>query len=150
NALFGGGHPVTAVGDPCQSIYGWRGARAGTLDRFPAEFPNRRGHDALVRTLSTSWRNRPEILKVANDPSRPPRMAGAPVTELQASPTADDPVGASTVRCALLETYADEAAWIAGRIVAAWRHRAGLDADEPSGATTGAAPSGTVPAPDAG
>ena len=38
NALFGGGHPVTAVGDPCQSIYGWRGASAGTLDRFPAEF----------------------------------------------------------------------------------------------------------------
>ena len=33
--LFGGGHPVTAVGDPCQSIYGWRGASAGTLDRVP-------------------------------------------------------------------------------------------------------------------
>ena len=38
-SLFGGGHPVTAVGDPCQSIYGWRGACAGTLDRFPTEFP---------------------------------------------------------------------------------------------------------------
>ena len=33
-ALFGGGHPVTAVGDPCQSIYGWRGASAGNLRRF--------------------------------------------------------------------------------------------------------------------
>jgi DNA helicase-2/ATP-dependent DNA helicase PcrA len=38
-ALFGGGHPVTAVGDPCQSIYGWRGASAGNLRRFVADFP---------------------------------------------------------------------------------------------------------------
>ena len=36
-ALFGGGHPVTAVGDPCQSIYGWRGASAGNLSRFKAD-----------------------------------------------------------------------------------------------------------------
>ena len=40
-ALFGGGHPVTAVGDPCQSIYGWRGASAGTLDPVPAGVPAR-------------------------------------------------------------------------------------------------------------
>ena len=38
-ALFGGGHPVTAVGDPCQSIYGWRGASAGNLRRFTTDFP---------------------------------------------------------------------------------------------------------------
>src|SRR6266702_3145560 len=38
-ALFGRGHPVTAVGDPCQSIYGWRGASAGNLRRFTADFP---------------------------------------------------------------------------------------------------------------
>ena len=37
---FGGGHSVTAVGDPHQSIYGWRGASAGTLDRFPTDFPD--------------------------------------------------------------------------------------------------------------
>ena len=40
-ALFGGGHPVTAVGDPHQSIYGWRGASAGNLQRFPRDFPRR-------------------------------------------------------------------------------------------------------------
>ncbi len=38
-ALFGGGHPVTAVGDPCQSIYGWRGASAGNMRRFADLFP---------------------------------------------------------------------------------------------------------------
>ena len=42
-ALFGGGHPVTAVGDPCQSIYGWRGASAGNLRRFASDFPARSG-----------------------------------------------------------------------------------------------------------
>ncbi len=39
--LFGGGHPVTAVGDPCQSIYGWRGASAGNLRRFATDFRRR-------------------------------------------------------------------------------------------------------------
>src|SRR5690606_10232002 len=42
-SLFGGGHPVTAVGDPCQSIYGWRGASAGNLLRFAHDFPLRPG-----------------------------------------------------------------------------------------------------------
>ena len=32
---------VTAVGDPCQSIYGWRGASAGNLLRFRTDFPSR-------------------------------------------------------------------------------------------------------------
>jgi len=45
-ALFGGGHPVTAVGDPCQSIYGWRGASAGNLRRFAADFPVAGQHGA--------------------------------------------------------------------------------------------------------
>lgn len=144
--LFGGGHPVTAVGDPCQSIYGWRGASAGTLDRFPDEFLDRRGRPAEQLTLSTSWRNRPEILTVANHLSRPLRAAGHRVAELVASPTARDPFGASTVRCALLETYEDEAAWVAGQIAAAWRHRAGLapDADLASIAVADRPPSAVL------
>src|SRR5204863_118355 len=85
-SLFGLGHPVTAVGDPCQSIYGWRGASAGTLDRFPAEFPDRTGRPARQLALSTSWRNRPEILRVANALSDPLRTYGHQVARLTAAP----------------------------------------------------------------
>ncbi|WP_406105698.1 ATP-dependent helicase [Micromonospora globbae] len=128
-ALFGDGHPVTAVGDPCQSIYGWRGASAGTLDRFPTVFARRDGTPAPALSLTTSWRNRPEILAVANALATPLRAAGARVPELHAALSVRDPIphrsprGAAggTVHCALLETYADEAAWIADSVLAAWR-----------------------------
>ncbi|MEU9506859.1 UvrD-helicase domain-containing protein [Micromonospora sp. NPDC048170] len=134
NALFGGGHPVTAVGDPCQSIYGWRGASAGTLDRFPTEFARADGTPAEVLSLTTSWRNRPEILGVANALATPLRAAGARVPELHAAMSVKDPVphrsarGAAggTVHCALLRTYADEADWIADSVLHAWRGAAGM------------------------
>jgi DNA helicase-2/ATP-dependent DNA helicase PcrA len=128
-SLFGDGHPVSAVGDPCQSIYGWRGASTGTLDRFPTEFARADGAEAAVLGLTTSWRNRPEILHVANAISTPLRRAGARVATLAAARRVDAPVGgvtarggrAATVHCALLETYEDEAGWIADGVVAAWR-----------------------------
>ena len=56
------GHPVMAVGDPNQSIYGWRGASASNLDEFATIF-----HSGESRfSLSTSWRNGTHILEVAN------------------------------------------------------------------------------------
>ena len=64
-SLFSGGHPVTAVGDPCQSIYGWRGASAGNLRRFSADFPEADGQPAPVRVLSTSFRNTGSVLMAA-------------------------------------------------------------------------------------
>jgi DNA helicase-2/ATP-dependent DNA helicase PcrA len=126
NALFGGGHPVTAVGDPCQSIYGWRGASAGTLDRFPGEFTGPGGREAWVLNLTRSWRNRPEILQVANALSGPLRAAGARVAELIPAQRVAERVGGRTVACALLPTYAEEAEWIAGAMLAAWRSAARL------------------------
>lgn len=92
NHLFGGGHPVTAVGDPCQSIYGWRGASAGTLDRFPTDFARADGTPAEAMSLTTSWRNRPEILGVANALSVPLRAAGARVPELHAALSVREPI----------------------------------------------------------
>ena len=129
-ALYGAGHPVTAVGDPCQSIYGWRGASAGTLDRFPEEFRRRDGDPATVLSLSTSWRNRPETLRVANRISEPLRAYGHRVTELVAAPDIEVATS-STVRCALAETFEDEAAWIADRMLEAWRSAAGDPAADP-------------------
>ena len=58
------GASVFAVGDPNQSIYGWRGASASNLSQFHDDFA------AGVRggnfTLSTSWRNPASVLELAN------------------------------------------------------------------------------------
>lgn len=131
-SLFGGGHPVTAVGDPGQSIYGWRGASAGTLDRFPDDFPVSGVRPATVMALSRSFRNRQQILHVANALSGPLRDNGARVTALRG----DGRRG--FVHCALTRTTDDEAEWIARRIdgiwaeVAAEAERAGEKADPPT------------------
>lgn len=58
-----GGHPVMAVGDPNQSIYGWRGASAANLEDFATQFG---GGSVQNFALSTSWRNGHDILAVAN------------------------------------------------------------------------------------
>jgi DNA helicase-2/ATP-dependent DNA helicase PcrA len=135
-SLYRGGHPVTAVGDPCQAIYGWRGASTGTLDRFPKQFRERasgtgeQGAPAEVRELTTSFRNRPEILRVANGLAAPLRAAGARVATLAAARRLAGRVGRATVMCTLRETYLDEAAWIADRLWVAW-HRSLADSPDP-------------------
>ncbi|GMA88491.1 hypothetical protein GCM10025868_37410 [Angustibacter aerolatus] len=73
HALFGDGHAVTAVGDPNQSIYGWRGASAGTLATFADRFRDVDGGPATVRRASTSWRNDRAVLEVANRLAAPLR-----------------------------------------------------------------------------
>ena len=61
--MFGASHPVMAVGDPNQAIYGFRGASADALRQFVARF----GGDAVARhTLSVSWRNEAAVLSAAN------------------------------------------------------------------------------------
>lgn len=64
-------HPltVTAVGDPMQAIYGWRGATAANLAAFVDDFPLPDGSPAPKAQLTTSWRNPPEVLATANNVS---------------------------------------------------------------------------------
>jgi DNA helicase-2/ATP-dependent DNA helicase PcrA len=115
SALFGraGGtqtsHSVTAVGDPNQSIYGFRGASAGQLFSFVEEF----GAEQLV--LTTAWRNSSQILDVANHVAQPLRenaRAGHVIPVLQPRHGA----GTGTVELNWFASADDEAAHLAERI----------------------------------
>jgi Superfamily I DNA and RNA helicases len=82
-------HPVMAVGDPNQSIYGWRGASAANLEQFSQQFAP--GGAAQQFSLTTSWRNGHRILAVANALVEPlAQHARVRVDRLEASPTASD------------------------------------------------------------
>jgi DNA helicase-2/ATP-dependent DNA helicase PcrA len=111
------GHPVTAVGDPAQAIYGWRGASADNLIRFASHFRTPAGDPAPVLPLSTSFRNDELILDVANALSVEIREN---VPALSPGPRGRS----GLVRAALLETVADEADWMADQVAAVWREDA--------------------------
>jgi DNA helicase II / ATP-dependent DNA helicase PcrA len=124
HALFGGGHPVTAVGDPHQSIYGWRGASAGGLERFPQTFravdEDGRARPADVYVLATSWRNDRAILDAANLVAEPLRAAAArrvDVPVLGTRPGAGD----GHVHAHLAPTLDDEARAVAEFVRDRWR-----------------------------
>lgn len=74
----GRGFPVTAVGDPLQAIYEWRGAAVGTIAGFPTRFPATDGAPARRFTLRTNRRSGTAILAVANEVSALLRAAGGP------------------------------------------------------------------------
>lgn len=59
------GKSVLAVGDPNQSIYGWRGASASNLADFLQLFAVP-GQEVPQLTLTTSWRNPQVVLELAN------------------------------------------------------------------------------------
>ncbi|WP_314149448.1 ATP-dependent helicase, partial [uncultured Leifsonia sp.] len=123
------GEAVMAVGDPHQSIYGWRGASAANLGRFATDFTGvPRGADEYA--LSTSWRNPTRVLDAANTLVAP-LSAGSPVHVelLQPRP------GATTgeLRAVFEQTVADEAdsvaAWLGERLA-----RRDADGSPPSAA----------------
>ena len=143
--LFGQGHAVTAVGDPNQSIYGFRGASAGQLFHFVREFPapvpapvpatdsagavgpTERWTPAPVSYLTTAWRNGKNILAAANVISAPLTAAAAhkgPAGErdtgaaIDVPPLQPSPAAVSgQVVIGRFATDEDEAAAIAGDVL---------------------------------
>ncbi|MEU6813419.1 ATP-dependent DNA helicase [Streptomyces sp. NPDC046860] len=106
----GTGHPVTAVGDPCQAIYGWRGASVANLDDFPEHFARADGTPAARQALSENRRSGGRLLDLANGLAEPLRAMHAGVEALRPAPGAERD---GLVRCALLPTHAEEIDWLA-------------------------------------
>jgi DNA helicase-2/ATP-dependent DNA helicase PcrA len=122
--IFGDGHAVMAVGDPCQAIYGWRGASVDNIENFPVHFP-RSGSVPLPAArfaLSENRRSGPNILEIANRASAHLRSVHTGVEPLTPADTGNGP---GAVACALFTTYADETAWLVHEIRAT--HAGGVD-----------------------
>ncbi|MCJ1678022.1 ATP-dependent helicase [Streptomyces sp. APSN-46.1] len=115
SGLFGGGtgHAVTAVGDPCQAIYGWRGASVANLDDFPEHFPHADGSPATRFSLSENRRSGGRLLDLANGLAAPLRSMHEGVEALRPAPGEER---AGSVRCALLPTHAEELEWLADSV----------------------------------
>lgn len=105
SAIFAG-HPVTAVGDPMQSIYAWRGAGAGTLDRFHDDFGA-----GQTLALTTSWRSGGKVIAAAG------RVAGEAGLDLQPAPGREDD---GEVHALFAADMPSEAAQVAQAIAERW------------------------------
>ena len=123
SSLYGGGHPVMAVGDPSQAIYTWRGASAGTMASFTSYFPKLDSQKGVSQfTLPTTFRNDAMILAAANRISEKIKAdGGQQVVQLEARPNA----GKGEIAYGIFETIDAEAAAIAEYIKAHWSPTSG-------------------------
>jgi len=102
--LFGTGYAVTAVGDPFQAIYGWRGASVRNITSFAHEFSPA---DTVAPVFSLTQNNRSgeRILDLANVVADPLRSAHPQVAPLR--PRADQ-VAQGVVNVGLYPSRDDE------------------------------------------
>jgi len=122
-SLFGDGRTVTAVGDPDQCIYEWRGASPFNFEYFPAEFRDADRTESHTLRLSTNRRSGQNILDLAN------RIRGKitgynPADDLRAL----DNSPSGLIQASWFDTARDEAEEVAREIRR--QHETGLDWSE--------------------
>ena len=113
--VFGGGHPVTAVGDPDQNIYAWRGASLFNLLEFPRQFRRAGGAEASKLPLYTNFRSGARILEAADVLIGRLPAVQRPDPDKRLVPW--DENGPGEVHVARISDEVQEAAWVADRIV---------------------------------
>ena len=113
--VFGDGHPVTAVGDPDQNIYAWRGASLHNLLQFPTQFPKADGTPARKLPLYTNFRSGARILRAADRVIAPLPADQRPDPEKELRPW--PPNGPGHVAVSQFEHEVSEAEAIADRIL---------------------------------
>ena len=123
---------VTAVGDPCQSIYGWRGASAGNLTRFRTDFP---GPGRVARRRVRPAHQLPQPAAGARAGERRVRAAARGTRRRRGRRAAAGPGTAEgDVRVALLPDVAAELDWMADAVAAQWRAAADAGDEPPTSA----------------
>ena len=124
------GLDVSAVGDPNQAIYGWRGASASSMDTrnfFKAYAPDQA--EKPVYNLSQSWRNPPVVLDAAN------AIAGKLVSTSTNKPltlTVGSDATTGSLTSYYPETVREEATFTAEwfkKAIAEWKPRPGVSKD---------------------
>lgn len=122
-ALFRG-RRVMAVGDPNQSIYGWRGASSRNLAGFHTDFAGDEAgagdsatRSAATFTLATSWRNSHRVLAAANALVADVHPGGdVPLLRLAPRPGAPDGAVDVTVAPDIEGEATEVARWMADRL----------------------------------
>jgi len=126
DAWLGRNADITAVGDPRQAIYAFKGSDPQLLADFPARYP-----DARVVTLTRDYRSTEQIVTVVNalaaaadpDPGPRPRTKAGKAAWDAAHPAPLRPAGGSgpSATARTLPDEDAEARWVAAQIRAAIR-----------------------------
>ncbi len=124
DAEHGLGHPVMAVGDPNQAIYGWRGASVSNILNFAETFPVAEGEPGRL-PLTVNRRSDRRILDVANRLAEPLLATyGDKVARLRAPDGTPD----GLVETHVFERAVDELDWLVSAVDAV--HDAGTEWSE--------------------